>query len=435
MKRVGKIFEEIVEYDNLRLAFWKASRGKRSRDDQISFGRNLDDELTRLRDGLRNLNYFIGDFKRFTIYDPKEREICAATFGERVLHHAIMNVCESYFDKWLIYDSYACRKGKGQIAAVKRAREFASKYCWFMKCDFKKYFDSIPHDKLKFALARKFKDRKVLDWFYKIIDSYEKTDGRGLPIGSLTSQHFANFYLDPLDRYLSGGGLRGRSQASSVLASRCKYIRYMDDFVFWSNQKEDLIALRRHLVDFIHNELDLEFKQEPFINRTIHGMDFLGMRIFPNAVRLSRQSRVRYQRKMKAYDSFYLKGVWDDNEYQARITALTAFTDQAQSRAWRRKILAICEEHRAITVSCAGAAGTTTPGTAAPPTATGTGPATATTTTASASLAPQHRRKIRAVPADGQFPVDGTNDSWCSGVSSEGEDSRTFYYQGELWHR
>ena len=301
--------------------------------------------------------------------------------------------------------------------------------------DFRKYFDSIPHDKLKFALARKFKDRKVLDWFYKIIDSYEKTDGRGLPIGSLTSQHFANFYLDPLDRYLSGGSLRGRSQAFSVLASRCKYIRYMDDFVFWSNQKEDLIALRRHLVDFIHNELDLEFKQEPFINRTILGMDFLGMRIFPNAVRLSRQSRVRYQRKMKAYDSFYLKGVWDDNEYQARITALTAFTDQAQSRAWRRKILAICEEHRAITVSCAGAAGRTTPGTAAPPTATGTGPATATTTTASASLAPQHRRKIRAVPADGQFPVDGTNDSRCSGVSSEGEDSRTFYYQGELWHR
>lgn len=183
MKRIGKIFEEIVDYDNLRLAFWKASRGKRSRDDQISFGRNLDDELARLRDGLRNLNYFIGDFKRFTIYDPKEREICAATFGERVLHHAIMNVCESYFDKWLIYDSYACRKGKGQIAAVKRAREFAGKYTWFMKCDFRKYFDSIPHDRLKFALARKFKDRKVLDWFYKIIDSYEKTKGRGLPIG------------------------------------------------------------------------------------------------------------------------------------------------------------------------------------------------------------------------------------------------------------
>ena len=90
---------------------------------------------------------------------------------------------------------------------------------------------------------------------------------------------------------------------------------------------------------------------------------------------------------------------------------------------------------RAATVSCAGAAGTSTRGTAAPPTATGTGPATATTTTASASLAPQHRRKIRAVPADGRFPVDGTNDSRCSGVSSEGEDSRTFYYQEKLWHR
>ena len=116
------MFERVIDPDNLRLAVWKASRGKRMRDDQRRFQANLDEELARLRDELITGDYPIGNFRRFTIYDPKEREICAATFGERVLHHSLMNVCEPYFDKWLIYDSYACRVGKGQVAAVKRAR-------------------------------------------------------------------------------------------------------------------------------------------------------------------------------------------------------------------------------------------------------------------------------------------------------------------------
>ena len=413
MKRIGCIFDKVVEYDNLRLAFFRASRGKRCRDDQIRFGMNLDRELDILRRGLVDCDYPIGEFKRFTIYDPKEREICAATFAERVLQHSLMNVCEQYFDSWLIFDTYACRKGKGQVAAVKRARQFAGRYAWFMKCDFRKYFDSIPHANLKLLLGRKFKDPMILRWFERIIDSYEKLQGRGLPIGSLLSQHFANFYLDSLDRFQNrdGGG------------SRFGYVRYMDDFVFWGDSKSELVALRGALTDFSRNCLGLELKQEPFINRTALGMDFLGMRVFPASVRLSRRSRIRYRRKIKAYDSLYRRGCWNDGEYQAHLAALTAFTEQADSKAWRRSILAIGEEHRAITVSCAGAAGTTTPGTAAPRTATGTGPATGTTTLASASLAPQHRRKIRAVPADGQFPESGTNNNWLTGASSDAERS------------
>ena len=125
MKRVGHLFDAVIERDNLLLAFWKASRGKRVRDDQRCFASNLEEELAKLRDGLLSGEYPIGDFRRFTIYDPKEREICAAAFGERVLHHALMNVCEPYFEKWLIFDSYACRAGKGQVVAVKRAQHFA----------------------------------------------------------------------------------------------------------------------------------------------------------------------------------------------------------------------------------------------------------------------------------------------------------------------
>ena len=277
MKRVGNIFDGVIERSNLELAFWKASRGKRCREDQKRFQAHLDEELSRLRYGLVNGDYPIGDFRRFTIYDPKEREICAASFGERVLHHALMNVCEPYFDRWLVYDSYACRKGKGQIAAVKRAREFASRFAWFMKCDFRKYFDTIPHANLKAARSCRFKDPHVIAWFFRIVDSYEKVTGRGLPIGSLTSQHFANFYLGPLDRFVPG----------------TRYVRYMDDFIFWADDKAALLALRDRLEDFVHKELDLGLKQRPFINRTRHGMDFLGMRVFSNAVRLGRAPRAR----------------------------------------------------------------------------------------------------------------------------------------------
>ncbi len=410
MKRAGHLFEEIVDPENLRLAFWKASRSKRTRADQQDFQRNLDARLLRLRRGLIDGDYPVGDFKRFTIYDPKEREICAAAFGERVLHHALMNVCERYFDKWLVYDTYACRKGKGQVAAVGRARHFARRHGWFMKCDFKKYFDSVPHDRLKAVLCRRFKDPGLLGWFFRIIDSYEKTPGCGLPIGSLTSQHFANLYLDRLDRFVQSAGFG--------------YVRYMDDFVAWSDDKSALLRFRPQIESFARDSLGLELKREPFLNKTCRGMDFLGIRVYPDALRISRAGRLRYRRKMAAYAKAFARGEWSELEYQARATALTAFTEIAGASAWRRKVLAVCEELRATTVSCAAAAGTTTRGTAVPPTATGTIPAAATGTTASASPAPQHRRTDRAVPADCLFPPQGgTNETRRSGASSIAESN------------
>ena len=369
--------------------------------------------------------YPIGNFRRFTIHDPKEREICAASFGERVLQHSLMNVCEPYFDKWLIYDSYACRNGKGQVAAVKRARVFAHRHEWFMKCDFRKYFDSIPHDRLKEVLSEKFKDPHILAWFFRIIDSYEKTPGRGLPIGSLASQHFANLYLDSLDRFA-----QSVPKAQSVSFS---YIRYMDDFVFWCDDKTALLELRREVIAFARHFLALELKQEPFINRTRRGMDFLGMRVFPDVVRLGRSSRIRYQRKVRAYGRAFDRGELGELEYQERLTSLTAFTEQANARSWRNGILADSEGHRARTVCCAAAVGTTTRGTVAPRIATGTTLATATTTTASAFVAPQHRRTNRAVPAVGQFVQKGTtNNTRLGGASRNAESSTASPFQ-EVW--
>lgn len=410
MKRIGWVLGRILDPDNLRLAFWKASRGKRHRADQREWQDSLEERIEELRMGIENLTYPVGEYRRFTIYEPKEREICAAAFGERVLHHAIMNICEPYFDRWLVADTFACRKGKGQSAAVDRAAHFARHHEWFMKCDFRKYFDSIPHDGVRRMLERRFKDPGLLEWFWRIVGAYEKTPGRGVPIGNLTSQHLANLYLDPLDRMPRFG---------------CGYVRYMDDFVFWADRKETLLELRRRVSDFSGETLGLELKREPFINRTAAGMEFLGMRIYRSAVYLSRRSRVRYGRKVRACERLFEKGELCEAELQRRVTSLTAFVSGADSLVWRRHNLAVREGHRAITGCCAAAAGTTMRRTAAPRTATGTSPATATTTTASASSAPQHRRtELRAVPAGGRIPCYGTNSSLRPDASSGAESFR-----------
>ena len=357
MKRAGHLFEAVVEPANLELAFWKASRGKRARADQRAFAANLAEELARLREGLIDGTYPVGDYRRFTVYEPKERVICAAAFRERVLHHALMNVLEPWIEKWLIYDTYACRKGKGQLAAVWRAQGFARKYRYFLKCDIRKFFDSVPHEGIEEMLERKIKDRRVVSWLMKIVDTYETTPGRGLPIGNLTSQHLANLYLDKLDRYvISHKEHKEHREAFSVEPNPSKpgrqnlcdlcvlcgkneigYVRYMDDFVVWSDDKAALCRMRDAVAEFVQRELGLELKESPYINRTSHGMDFLGMRVYPGRVRANRASLERFERKAGLYDRLLADGTWSEAMYQERMTALTAFLQQADTLGWRRK--------------------------------------------------------------------------------------------------
>ena len=200
MKRAGGLFERVLAYENLRLAFWRASRGKRERDETRAYRQRLDAELVRLRDGLADGSYPVGNYRTFVVYEPKERLICAAPFCERVLHHALMNVCAPLFERWLVADTFACRPGLGQTAALVRGEMLVRRYDWYLKCDIRKYFYSISHDVVAAILRRKFKDRRIVFWFLKILSTYEASPGRGLPIGNLTSQYLANLYLDPLDR-------------------------------------------------------------------------------------------------------------------------------------------------------------------------------------------------------------------------------------------
>ena len=161
MKRDGALLEAIADPGNLRLRFWKASKGKRAKADCRAFQENLDTNLSALRAQLLAGQVRVGDYHYFTVHDPKERTICAAHFRERVLHHGLMSVCEPVLERAAIFDSYACRRGKGQLAAVRRAESYARRYGWFLKMDVRKYFDSVDHTVLRGLLRRKFKDAEL----------------------------------------------------------------------------------------------------------------------------------------------------------------------------------------------------------------------------------------------------------------------------------
>ncbi len=327
MKRIGQLMEAIAAPDNLRLAYWKAARSKRAKQDCQRFREQLDENLEELRRGLLSGQVPVGDYHYFTIHDPKQRLICAASFAERVLHHALMNVCEPVLERAAVYDSYACRKGKGRLLAVERAQGYARQHGWFLKLDIRKYFDSIHHATLCGLLRQKFKDSLLLALFDRILGSYATTPGCGLPIGNLTSQHFANYYLAPLDRFIKEELVR------------TAYVRYMDDFVIWGRSAFELQEVCVRIQMFVAVELKLELKANKVLNQTRFGMDFLGYRLFPGTVRLARRSKLRFARKFRGYERAYVRGQWSELTLQQRMQALLAFVLPVESGAFRRDVL------------------------------------------------------------------------------------------------
>lgn len=326
MRRAKQLFDRIPERANLLLAVQKALRGKRSKGDAKSYIARLDENLNDLAGQLRSGDVKVGVCTEFTIYDPKERLITAPCFAERVLHHAIMNVCEPEFENRFIHHTYACRRGKGQFAALAAASRFAGGREWFLKSDVRKYFESVPKAGLMNRLDRVFAEDRLLELFSKILHAHRSGDERGLPIGSLISQHCANLYLDPIDRH-----------ATSVI--HCgSYVRYMDDFVAWSDRKDDLKTMRSALGAELER-LGLQFKIEPFLNRTRHGMDFLGHRIFSDRVILNRRSRLRFTERLNHLNADLVAGRVDEREAQFRAEALCAFTEPYGGATFRRRAM------------------------------------------------------------------------------------------------
>jgi RNA-directed DNA polymerase len=326
MKRANNIFQEIIDPENLRLAFWKASKGKRWKAEVIKFQKSLHKNLLSLREKIESGDIGNITYRIFKIKDPKERIICAAPFEHRVIHHAIMNCCHSFFERFQIFHSYASRRGKGTYSAIDQAIKNQKKYSWYAKLDVKKHFDNIDHSVLLNQLKRLFKEDILIYIFEKIILSYSTFDGKGLPIGNLTSQYFANHYLGYGDHYLH--------QKLSVPA----YIRYMDDMVIWSNSKTELIGIVKKFEKYVNEELFLKLK--PIcLNKSSKGLPFCGYIIFPQKINLNFRSRRRYRYKLKLYTKYLYTDYWNQEQFQLHIQPLIAFTRNAEAKNYRRKCL------------------------------------------------------------------------------------------------
>lgn len=312
--------------DNLRLAAWKAAKGKRYTRAVLAYQDNLEANLSQLRSQIGSGRVEVGNYRYFKVYEPKERQICASAFSEQVLHHALMNVCHDRFDAAQIYDSYASRKGKGTYAALERAKEFSRRYAWFLKLDVRKFFESVHHNVIRRQLSRLFKEQRLLEIFDAILDSYESSPMRGLPIGNLTSQYFANHYLAELDHYIK--------EKLGIKA----YVRYMDDMVLWHQDKEVLKVAHREIESYLGDHLRCVLKPS-LLNRSQLGLPFLGYRVFPHHVRLLHHSKFRFIRKMRRVEARYQSGVWDEEVCARHAWPLVAFTEHADARTFRKNVL------------------------------------------------------------------------------------------------
>jgi len=326
MKRAGNLYESIADTDNLRLAFIKAKRGEEAKPDVYRYSQEVEKRLLDLRKSILAEDIKPGDYRFFPIYEPKERLICAAPFGDRVFHHAIINVCHPVFERFQISDSYATRIGKGQYVALERAKVFQHSFPWFCKLDIRKYFDSIDHVLLLHLLSKRFKDKRLLSLFSKLIDSYHVSDAKGLPIGNLTSQYFANFYLAHADHYIK-----------EILKAPA-YVRYMDDMVFWGSDKKELINRRNDFISFLIDHLHLTVKPD-CMNRSGKGLPFLGYVLFENMVRLNKHSKQRFFTKMSSYNRLLNSGKWHQKEFADHVLPLVAFTLYANTHELRCKHL------------------------------------------------------------------------------------------------
>lgn len=253
-------------------------RGKRQRPDVADFSVHFMDNIFILHFELREKTYRHGPYHAFKLNDPKPRHIHKASVRDRLVHHAVYRVLYPYFDRKFIFDSYSCRNDKGTHRAIRRFSTMArtvsrnhTRTCWVLQCDIRKFFASIDHARLMRILQRHIPDRDVVWLLETIITSFQTAPGQGLPLGNLTSQLLVNVYLNDFDQFVK-----------RTLKVR-HYIRYADDFVILSDNKEQLIDLLPTIKTFLAEELQLTLHPNKVSLLTVAaGIDFLGWVNFPH---------------------------------------------------------------------------------------------------------------------------------------------------------
>jgi RNA-directed DNA polymerase len=338
MKRHGNLWSQVTAFDNLLLASRQAQRNKRFRPNVLAFNHNLEAELFQLQHELTTFTYSPGPYHSFRIFEPKPRLISASPYRDRIIHHALCNIIVPLLERTFIPTSYANRKGYGTHQALKQFTKLARSHRYILQCDIRKYFPSIDHSILKSILRRKIKCAETLWLIDRIIDSsnpqepmdeYYPGDNlftpydrrRGLPIGNLTSQFFANCYLNGLDHFVVD-----RLRISP-------YLRYVDDFALFSDDKAQLtnarIKIESHLAQLrvrIH-----PIKSQLYETRI--GANFVGFRIFPDHIRVRNDNLRRSRQRLKQMRSNHATGRLEKGKGDRSFTSWMAHLDHGDT--WR----------------------------------------------------------------------------------------------------
>lgn len=323
MKRIKNLYPAIYDFENLFNAYKDGIKLKRDRPDVMAYTDNLEENLITLQNELIWKTYEVGHYRLFYVYEPKRRLIMALQFKDRVAQHAIYRQLNPLLDKQFIFDSYACRIGKGTHKAVKRLQYWfrqtdrkPQKY-YYLKLDISKYFYRIDHEILMDILRKKIADKDLLDVLHGIINCEDTRFGLplgadigdvafdelladvGLPIGNLTSQMFANLYLDQLDQFCKHKlGLH-------------YYIRYMDDVIILHHSKKHLERVKNEIAAFLDTELHLQLNNKTCIRPTSMGAEFVGFRIWSTHVKLRRKTARKMVKRLEYVFGAYKAGEID----------------------------------------------------------------------------------------------------------------------------
>ncbi|MBU2637916.1 MAG: reverse transcriptase/maturase family protein [Nanoarchaeota archaeon] len=312
MKTYNSLYSQLCSYENLFSAYQKARKQKTKKPYVLEFEKELKNNLLQLKADLLFHSYRPEPLKTFIIRDPKTRKISKSAFRDRVVHHALCNIIEPILSRSFIHDSYANRKGKGTLAAIKRFEFFKRKVSrnlmplqngkgmngFVLKADIRKFFDSVSQEVLLQIISRKIADKKVI-WLIRLIlqNHSSKEKGGGMPLGNLTSQFFANVYLNEMDYFI-----KHKLKAKY-------YIRYVDDFVIMHNSRKALEAYKSEISSFLEKELGLKLHAEKSrIFPLYQGTNFLGLKIFPHHKLIQKKNIRAFRKKLEMLCLFYDAG-------------------------------------------------------------------------------------------------------------------------------
>ena len=326
-------YADVYAFPSLLAAFRRARRAKRGKGGEPAFYLHLEENLLRLSEQLRDRRFRPDPYRYFPLRTPKRRVVSEASFRDRIVHHSLVGALEPVFEEGFIDGSYACRKDKGTHLAIRHAQSAARRFPFFLKLDFEKYFDSIRHDVLHDLLRARVSDDGIL-WLCDVLMEQAQVPGidrgerRGLPIGNLTSQFWANVYLDPVDHLALG------------LPGVAVYCRFMDDLLLLGEDKASLWRALDEISGFAHSRLRLRLK--PSATRVApvsEGIPWLGLRVFPGTVRLNHASKVRFVRKLAESMDAAEAVPWDDRFEVPRAASLCGHVSHANTRGLRCSVV------------------------------------------------------------------------------------------------